>query len=188
MSKFFTLPVVGFHGPERAGKDTAAAVFVSRGWHHVKFADPLYEEVYNLHPRLMEVADADKDKPLPWAGGLSKRDLLISHGQARRSRDPDYWVRKWVRTVRARIQEGYPVVCSDVRMRNEAEAIFGLDGVVIGIRRPGVDFRGGATSTDHTKEWASAVVVNDGPIEGFQSKMAVMVRHIEALNREMRFA
>jgi hypothetical protein len=190
MSKpFLTVPVVGLHGPERSGKDTAAAVFVRRyGWAHVKFADGVYLEAHQLYPELAGVADEDKDRPLKWLGGRSKRDILIEIGQSRRGQDPDYWVKAWIERVRAENAAGRAVVCSDVRMDNEAAAIRRLGGLIVAVSRPGVGFRGGPTSTDHSKEWACIKLCNSADIIAFERKVAVVAGHIQALNAEIRHA
>lgn len=178
------IPVIGLHGAERSGKDTVAGVFVARfGWRHLKFADALYEAVHEAYPATRSIADEHKDVPLSALGGRSKRDLLIEVGQRARAADPDHWVRLWREKAVRSIREGVPVICSDVRMDNEAAAVRELGGMILGVQRPGVDFRGGPTSTNRMSQWASAVIFNDGGLRDLERRVEIVAANLSS--REM---
>ncbi len=172
--------VIGLHGPERVGKDavTRALMSLCPRAEHIKFAHELYAEVHARFPELADIEDARKDEPLAILGGRSKRDVLIEIAQGRRAIDPDYWVKRFVERAVHAMRFGRLVVCSDVRQQNERDAIDQLGGVVIGLRRPGVSFRGGPTSTDHYAEWCCHVIDNDGTEDDLTHKVSAVLREI----------
>jgi hypothetical protein len=134
--------VIGFAGRAGAGKTTAAEAAAAAGGGVVLgFADPLYAAlaaalgvpVATLHDR------ATKELPLPV--GKSVRQLLQTLGTewGRQLVRQDLWV--W--RARQRIEEagraGVPLVAvSDVRFRNEVDAIRELGGEVWWVHRPGL--------------------------------------------------
>ena len=70
------------------------------------------------------------------------RDHLVSHGQAKRDSDPNYWVKKVLPVDRAALRAMYPnvevIIYTDVRQENEARGVLALNGYLNLVQRPGV--------------------------------------------------
>jgi hypothetical protein len=171
-------PLIGLSGKKRAGKDTFAGGLIARGATRVAFADPLKEAAYGLNPiigrpafpgvlapqsdvRLATYVDA-----LGWERAKENpevRRTLQEFGVKIREIDPAFWVRAGM--MRAASIDG-PVVVTDVRFPNEAEAISAAGGVLVRIDRPGL-----VSTDEHPSETAlddypfDLVVVNDKSAE-----------------------
>lgn len=185
--------VVGLSGKKRAGKDTFARVLVEeRGFHRVAFADPLREAALALDPivalgpmfqsivgepdarvlRLSQVVEGEgweaaKERP-------EVRRTLQRYGVAIREIDPGFWIRAALRTIEA---VPGPIVVTDVRFPNEAEAISDLGGHVVRVNRPGL-----ASADEHESETA----LDDYPFD-LVVENASTVESFEALAREITF-
>ena len=137
-------PLVALAGFARSGKDTAARGLIEAdGFERVAFADPIREALYRANPlldthtgtRVREFVDAEG-----WEWAKRKepevRRLLQEVGQAMREvAGEDVWVRAALK----RAQElDRPVVFTDTRHENEAQAVRSLGGIVLRIERPGV--------------------------------------------------
>lgn len=142
-------PVIGLLGKKRAGKDTFAGVLTREaGFSRVAFADPLRDVAYELNPlvgrfflagrvedwRLRDVVDT-----IGWEAAKDyvpeiRTTGLQGLGQAVRSVDADFWLR--IALGRIEAAPG-PVVVTDVRLQNEADAIHALGGLLVRIVRPG---------------------------------------------------
>jgi hypothetical protein len=138
-------PLIGLIGYARTGKDTFAAELVAAyGYRRVAFADPLRAAAYALNPivrshwdgpiRLAEVVDE-----IGWERAKDEypevRRTLQHIGQGMRDTvDEDLWLNVAMDKV-----DGYggPVVITDVRYRNEADAIRDRGGVLVRVIRPG---------------------------------------------------
>ena len=153
-------PIIGLIGKKRSGKDTFAAVLVEKHeYTRVAFADPLREALLRMDPyvdadllehgevqpyRLSEVIEV-----LGWERAKDEvpevRRLLQTFGtDAIRTLDADFWVRAAVASAEA--VQG-PVVVTDVRFPNEADAIRNMGGLLVRITRPGYDGDGHPTET-----------------------------------------
>lgn len=187
-------PLVGLIGKKRAGKDTFARVLVEEfGYRRIAFADPLKDVALELDPlvgpaslmaldsgapkmhRLSDVVDV-----LGWEAAKDTvpevRRTLQHLGQAVRKYDPEFWLRIGLQEAfRTRLSDGLdspgrPVVITDVRMRNEAEAIQEEGGLLVRILRP----RHADDEDSHISERdldgydADVEVWNDSTIEALQ--------------------
>jgi hypothetical protein len=134
---------IALMGRARSGKDTVAARLVERhGFTRVAFADPLKEmaleidpvipTAYGIHVRLARLV---ADSGWEFAKGYPEVRRILQHcGQTVRDRAPGFWVALALRAVDA---APGPVVLSDVRYPNEAEALRARGFRLIRIIRPG---------------------------------------------------
>jgi hypothetical protein len=175
---------IALTGLARAGKDSVAARLVDRwGYQRVAFADPLKEAALKVDPILdsachasyCECDDAadyrlsDAIRECGWETAKDSipevRRLLQHYGQTIREMDPQFWVRAAFAEIRRVRATGHPVVITDVRYLNEADALLAAGFRVVRVRRPGqvpgdhaserelIDY-----PTDHT-------IVNAGSLE-----------------------
>lgn len=147
--------LIGLIGKKRAGKDTFAAVLTERhGYEKVAFADPLREAALALDPIVHVEIDKNGEPDVMRysealeAFGYEKakdlfpevRTVLQRLGtDSIRALDAGFWVRAAMDRV-AKIDG--PVVVTDVRFPNEANAIRNAGGKLIRITRhaqPGDD-------------------------------------------------
>ena len=131
------MKLIGFAGAARTGKDTACRLI---GGYRLAFADALKNDLIGI------VRDRYGWNP----GALTSeqkeivRPLYVAHGAVGRAVDPDMWIRPVVQCIEALQGRGFtpePIadaLCiTDLRYRNEAEAVLKLGGIVIYLRRPG---------------------------------------------------
>lgn len=145
-------PLVGLVGRRRSGKDTTAGRLIhEHGYRRVAFADPLRNALLAMDPilpptsypgnlasiqpirlsRYVEALGWEAAKRHPEVGRL-----LQETGVAMREHvDPDVWVRCGM--AHASCWEHRPVVVTDVRFVNEAEAILDAGGALVRVTRPG---------------------------------------------------
>lgn len=149
------LHIIGLAGLKRSSKDTFAKCLddqaSTRGIdvHMIAFANPLRSAVrilYQLSDRDW-FGDALKDTPHPmWR--ISPRQMLINVGQAMRGVDPDHWVKllcRDVELIESNLEGPTLVVVTDVRQRNEADALRVLGGRIAVVKRPGITWDGHVT-------------------------------------------
>lgn len=137
-------------GRARSGKDSVAARLVERhGFKRVAFADRLKECALALDPlihgtaRLSEMVerngwDAAKSHP-------EVRRVLQHFGQGVREIDPGFWIRAAFPAMLGETR----LVVSDVRYRNEADALRSAGFTLVRITRPGLPLGAGS---DHVSE------------------------------------
>lgn len=135
------MQLIAFTGLKGSGKDTAASVFVERGFQHVKFADALktmLRALLDYQGVPAPVVDAmieghPKESPNPFLGGLTPRWAMQSLGTewGRQLMGEDFWVD----ITRQRCRLGADVVISDVRFPNEVAMVRQLRGATYRIRR-----------------------------------------------------
>lgn len=136
--------IIGFTGKKRAGKDTAAAILIQKGWKQVSFAYPLKEMLIALDPivtadggRLSEILrsytlDQSKDvfpevrRLLQRLGTECGRDII-----------GEYLPNPWPEIAKVKIYDyqskGYNVAVTDVRFDDEASLIRSEGGIIIEI-------------------------------------------------------
>ena len=129
---WFVMRLIGISGKRGTGKSLLGGILSEQfEFTPLSFAKELKERVRNdFGLREIETDGEAKEKVLP-EYGLSPRELLIKYGQFFRSIDPDYWVRRTLRQVKS---DGDYCI-TDVRFRNEADAIIKLGGVVVRLER-----------------------------------------------------
>lgn len=119
--------IIAFAGPQRVGKDTAAKhlqqIF---GGPIVKFADPLKKMASDLFGR--DYFDE--------ATKLLYRSDLQDLGMAVRAIDPNAWINLAIKDIRKKLECARIVYVTDMRFRNECEAIDSIGGYTVLIRRP----------------------------------------------------
>jgi hypothetical protein len=128
--------IIGLCGPIGAGKSAVASMLMVRGFKRVRFAGPLKDMMKALGLSAEEIDGSLKEKPCELLGGRTPRHAMQTIGTewGRDLIHPGLWVSAWKR----RIPAGEHIVADDVRFQNEADTIRGLGGVIIGLKRPGV--------------------------------------------------
>lgn len=169
--------LIGLVGKKRVGKDTAAKFLIEdHGFVRYAFADPIRAVLLDLDP-ICQVA-ASEGRRLSsivavrgWEAAketIEVRRLLQHLGTDMRNRvDLDVWLSTTMRRV---LNETKPVVITDVRFPNEADAIEAAGGLLVRIVRasaPNDDRHVSETALDARQ--CSAVIVNDGPVESLRS-------------------
>lgn len=157
-------PLVGLVGPAGAGKDAVAGLLVE----HHGFAQVAFAEKLRAFVRAIDPAWAIAEKCL---GGYESakrnvpgfRERLIEIGDAARNQiSGEIWVDALEEDV-DRLRTTRPVVISDVRRTNEAEAIWDWGGSLVAVRRPGIKPESRAMA--EIIDAADHVVINDGSLE-----------------------
>jgi len=166
-------------GVSGAGKDTAGLHLQRKyGFERVALADPLKVVVASLfgisHRQLWEDERDQLDSRL----GRTPRELYQWFGHACVEVDPEVWIRPFRATVLEIIARGGSVVCTDLRTRDELEAVRALGGVAWLIERSGAGAPGTAATHTTETELAGAerqlftcVIRNDGTVEELQASL-----------------
>lgn len=182
-------PLIGLIGRKRAGKDTFAAVLTTEyGFHRLAFADPLRAAALRLDPivgrpalpsdlggQLVPSHDVRLSEVIEMIGWERAKDyvpevrgILQRLGtDAIRTIDQDFWLRAATVPIDART---VPVIVTDCRFPNEAEAIAERGGVIVRIVRPGVtddDPHPTETALDDYPE--DIVVYNEGDVADLEA-------------------
>jgi len=132
------VPVIGFCGYARSGKDTAAGFLIEQNWRRLAFADNLKADLCKLLGITLEELDEKK---------AALRPLMVEYGRAARALNPDVWVRRLaVQVQRLAVQMQFEVgagaqgiVITDVRYPNEAEWVRSLCGITVKVTREGLE-------------------------------------------------
>lgn len=136
--------IVGFTGPARAGKSTAAEFLARRGFVAYAFAQPLKEALsVMLRIRMEELELPSKDEPLePYGKSLRHMMQTLGTEWGRQMIHPDLWVMladQKLKGLRAARGGHFPpnvrLSISDVRFNNEAYWLRSVGGKLIHIRR-----------------------------------------------------
>lgn len=166
--------LIGITGPAGSGKTTAANLICSEtGFLMWGFSDPIKEAARSLCPSWDSWHfSAGKDFKSP-NSIFSPRDVLRVIGDHGRSLQWDLYIRHMARRLRiAKYQKHRGVVIHDLRLNSEAEWLRGLGGVLIHVRRSGVEFRG-----DHETECGvtgipgDVSVTNSGELQSYKSAL-----------------
>lgn len=166
-----TLPIVGLMGKKRSGKDTFAAALVEhRGFVRYAFADPLKDALLHANPLVRgSLRVADLVGHIGWEGAKEVpevRRLLQEYGMSIRAIEPEFWINA---TMRPAARELRPVVVTDVRFPNEADAVHKAGGILVRITRKGLvsdDPHASETALDGYP--ADLDVLNAGTVETLQ--------------------
>lgn len=177
-------PIIGLIGKKRSGKDTFAHALP--GYTRVAFADPLRQAALALDPfvgrpalpgRLAPQADVRLSDVVDAIGWEAAKDyvpevrrILQRFGtESIRAIDPEFWIRAGVQTIQA--TDG-PVVVTDVRYPNEADAIAALGGSLIRITRPGFTSEGDPHPSESALDGyrVNFTIANDGTVEALQGR------------------
>ena len=173
--------IIGFTGYAGAGKDTAAAALVARGYTRLAFADRLREILLAVDPLIpvpgtatfarLSAVIADRG----WQAAKMEigevRDLLQRLGTegGRDVLGPNVWID----ATFARITTRGRYVVTDVRFDNEAERIRALGGHVYRIVRPGVGpINAHATEAGISEHLIAGTITNGGTVAALTQEAA----------------
>lgn len=134
-----TLKIIGFCGPKRSGKDTAAKMFVDAK--RFEFARPLKEATMALFGLTHDqVYDEKLKETIDPRYGKTPRQLLqwLGTDVIRDQFNKDHLLLLMRDSIANTIVDGgiREIVITDVRFDNEAELIRGFGGTIIEIVRP----------------------------------------------------
>lgn len=186
-------PNIALMGRARSGKDSLAAHLVARfAYSRVAFADPLKEMALKVDPILEDHGDdmdsayfrlSDAVRNVGWERAKDTypevRRLLQHMGQTVREYEPDFWLNIAARKISGAAGWGIPVVVTDVRYPNEAEALQRAGFRMVRVLRPSAVPPG---VTPHESETAldgfaaDVRIVNNGTLEelrGWAEALAV---------------
>jgi hypothetical protein len=147
-------PLIGLIGKKRVGKDTFAAVLTeSYGYEKIALADPLREAALALDPivgtfpmtvdgvlrveewRYSEViATLGYEKAKDYCPEV-RRTLQRFGTESIRAIDDEFWIKAAFTRISERRSNGTPVIVTDVRYPNEADAIRAAGGLLVRIVR-----------------------------------------------------
>lgn len=148
--------LIGIGYKAGVGKDTVADYLVKRhGFRKVRFADALKDaacRIFGWERRQLESLEFKTTVDEFW--GKTPRTLLQRFGTdaMRDTIRKDIWVRSAGRTIYDLLYSGHKVVVSDVRFRNEADAIKDWNGILIRVDRPGWLAPGAESNNKHASE------------------------------------
>jgi hypothetical protein len=168
--------IVGLAGRKRVGKDSVANILINKyGYRNDSFANPIRkfialltnsvnaDETYQL--------DADKEEPIEWLGGISKRYMMQTLGTewGRDLVHPEIWINALWRRVDVK-NASVPLVISDIRYEDEAQSVREKGGWVVHVCRPGLpqtDMH--ETESNLYIKKTDGIVYNDGDISALRS-------------------
>ncbi|MEW2635755.1 hypothetical protein AB0903_29980 [Streptomyces sp. NPDC048389] len=172
---------VALMGRAGSGKDTIGARLVSRFvFARVAFADPLRDMALSMDPIVS--SEPTGYGPLPirlsdvvrregWDTAKSRpevRRTLQRLGQSVRDQDEDFWLRLALAKIDVADRWNLPVVVTDCRYANEADALRCAGALMVRVDRPGAGAEGEAAR--HVSEIelddypADAVLTNGGTL------------------------
>lgn len=189
--------IVGLSGFAGSGKDAAAEALTSMGWRRDAFADRLREILFALNPivhvelemrgnsvnavayRVAELVDEhgwdSVKRTYPEVRSLLQR---LGTDAGRKVLGDSIWVD----LVLLEYDGTEPLVITDCRFRNEADAIRNLGGLVIRINRPGVGPNTAPDGSVHVSDVAldgyefDHVINNNGTLEQLHLAMRMLVQ------------
>lgn len=194
-------PLIGIIGKKRVGKDTFASTLIEKfGYEKIALADPLREAALALDPivgtfpmtvdgvlrveewRYSEViANLGYEKAKDYCPEV-RRTLQRFGTESIRAIDDEFWIRAAFTRINERRSNGTPVVVTDVRYPNEADAIRKANGFLVRITRDlpeGGDAHISERSMDGYREdlW----VANNGTQQELESVAEELARQLAAI-------
>ncbi|MFF7408691.1 deoxynucleotide monophosphate kinase family protein [Streptomyces lydicus] len=178
---------IAFMGKARSGKDTAGERLVNN-WNFTRlaFADPLKRMALEVNPFIptgygvtvrLETLVADVGWDFAKDHYPEARRVLQQVGQTVRELDEDFWLRVLTEKVRAADQWNMPVVVTDCRYRNEAEALRAAGFMLVRVKRPGlVSTDAHASENDLNDFPADETLINVGHLFNFHTAVDALVK------------
>lgn len=181
--------LICLYAPKESGKTTVADILEDLGYVPIAFADPVRDGVaaaFGLDRdwfREVSSNQATKEVPLDVLGGRTPREVLVQFGMFFRDEVAhDHWATVAVRRIQALRDSGAPVVVTDCRFENEAQAVQSIGGIVVGICRPatwranGDLDRAEAAVYSGWKRVVDTVLVNNGDLEELKEAFTTQAR------------
>lgn len=174
--------IIGLMGQAGSGKSTAGGLLEAQGFQAISLADPMKDfvhEVFGFPAEHVWGASEKREIPSPEWGGLTPRKALQTLGtEWGRGCHQDVWVRYALRTAKAM---GGNVVITDVRFRNEMNAIQAAGGKVLRLVRDTDRFLPGRAHLSETEQEGipdhavDAVVENNRSLEELAQTLGELV-------------
>lgn len=191
-------PLIGLIGKKRTGKDTFAAKLVrDLGYERVALADPLREAALALDPivgtfplqsegitRVREWRLSDVVETLGWERAKDyvpevRRTLQRFGTESIRAIDDRFWINAAFARIDALRAEGTPVVVTDVRYPNEADAIRDATGYLVRIVRDLPDDGDAHASEKAMDDYREHLrVPNNGSVEDLEYLAGAIARDL----------
>lgn len=155
--------LIGLSGWATSGKDAVGQVLQRE--HHftrVAFADPIKSLAVRIG----------------WDGKKDERGRVLLQRigvAAREVFGDDVWVNLAMRQVDLLLSEGARVCVTDVRFRNEVDAIRERGGIVFRVVRPGIEAPNGHVSEHALDSVPLHAVVNDGTLADLSSTVGRLI-------------
>lgn len=185
------MKVIVLSGKMRAGKSYIADHLIENyGYTRISLAQPLKQEVLDLGFTTNDVLDKE-----PWM-----RQLLIALGQARRAKQPTYWIDRALASMIRHTDEGRDLfVVDDCRFINELEAFKDLKALHHQITFARVTRVGGPeplndpseTELDSYAGWDAHIDAASGDTDGLiksallELKLAINRTHAEGIQLDL---
>lgn len=185
-----TYPGIALIGKARSGKDTFAARLVTgHSYTRVAFADPLRAVALAADPivsaesghfgylpvRLSQAVERDG-----WEKAKTTlpevRRTLQSFGQAVRDVDPDFWLSLALERLDVAASWSLPVVVTDTRYVNEAQALRARGFTLVRIVRPGAGTREHVSETELDGFPVDVTVANTGTVADLHAQADLLVK------------
>ena len=118
--------IIMLSGYLKSGKDTVGKFLCEKyGFERLAFADILKDEVAGLHnlPRPLLDSQEYKESTCNFTSDAHKtiRQILIDHGQQKRSENLHYWIDKLIRHIKIKMSQTF--VITDWRFPNEYDVV-----------------------------------------------------------------
>jgi hypothetical protein len=174
--------IIGLAGKARSGKDLLGNYLVRLGFNQMAFANNLKEACRSVFNLSYNDLHGDKKDSFDEFWRMTPREILQKVGTEcfRKNFGEDVWIR----SLRA-LMTDFPdddIVITDVRFKNEAEAIKSWGGRVFKIIRPDApEIATSNHSSEHDlDDWDGwdGIIMNDSTIEEFY-KNAANILHLQ---------
>ena len=188
------IDLIGLVGRKGSGKDTAATGLTTRGWQRAAVATPLRNVVKTMF--LLDDNHCDipelKEKPGPLGVSYRRGMQVVGTEMVRRQLNihlPElghegFWIQHMRRRIEHARKTNVRIVITDVRFRDEADAILAMGGKLIHVQRAGVDVSDNHASEtgvdDIVEGLAPPVLTNDGTPAQLQAGLQELVEDMEA--------
>lgn len=186
-----TTRLVGLYSPApRSGKTTIANYLLTSGWRSVSFAAPIKRMVIQLLTELglsdddaRRLVNTDKEEIIP-ALRTTARHMMQTLGTeyGRDCIHPEVWLQCWEHVARRHLDNGFHVVCDDIRFPNEAALVRRLGGEIWCVTRPATE-RGTTHSSEGSLDdypFFDRRILNDGSLLNLYDRIKTLVEPVAA--------